>query len=81
MCQEHCYTCGSSHDKEKSCPHEAFNVMQCGACNNNESIIPLDACFAMYDITCGQCGIIGNWVLRRATVEDMQKYWKGEYKT
>jgi ribosomal protein S27E len=61
---KHCIFCGIKHEG-KICPPEAFVVMTCSNCNNEE-IMPRDAAAMSMSIACGNCNNVG-WKIKPAT--------------
>lgn len=71
---KHCMACGGAHSEGDRCPPEAFNVVKCRKCKS-ENLMPMDSCFALKDMHCGQCDSVGEWDVRTAKHVDLDMHF------
>ena len=72
----HCHTCGTTHRIKEPCPPESFVVLTCSC--GNENLVPGDVIYmGLRGMFCGQCNKDTEWKPKKATLEDMEKHWKG----
>lgn len=74
-----CMTCGCNHSTSV-CPPDAFIVLTCKKCGN-EDLLPGDTlCVGITAMNCGQCEET-DWQVRGATIDDLKKHWRnyGKY--